>query len=76
MAYIAIHRAATYGDVDALRRELETNVSPDIQCPHGLVALHYVVAHAERHRQHGTENRVAIIHYSQPRERTCQWQLE
>ena len=45
MAFIAIHRAATYGDVDALRRELASGVSPDQVGPHGLVPLHFSAAH-------------------------------
>ena len=66
-----MHRAARDGDVDALRRAVETNVSPDVACPDGLVPLHCVVHYASRHRRpHGvsdrdredTYNRVACIH--------------
>ena len=45
-----IHRAAREGDVDALRRELESGVSPDVVSPQGLVPLHYVVAWADNDR--------------------------
>ncbi|CAH0375159.1 unnamed protein product [Pelagomonas calceolata] len=45
-----IHRAAREGDVDALRRELESGVSPDVVSPQGLVPLHYVVAWADHDR--------------------------
>ena len=41
---LPIHEAAQNGDVDALRRELGTNVSPDVATAHGLMRpVHYVV---------------------------------
>ena len=44
MALLPIHVAAHEGDVDALRRELGTNVSPDVATAHGLMRpVHYVV---------------------------------
>ena len=53
-----MHRAARDGDVDALRRAVETNVSPDVACPDGLVPLHCVVHYASRHRRpHGVSDR-------------------
>ena len=48
--YLPIHTAAHDGDVDALRRELESGVSPDVVSPQGLVPLHYVVAWADHDR--------------------------
>ena len=60
----AIHRAARDGDADALRRALETNVSPDVENADGFVPLHYVVAYTIRHRDvdgDDTDNRVACI---------------
>ena len=58
MAFIAIHRAATYGDVDALRRELESGVSPDVLCPQGSVPLHLVIIYTNRGN---IDNRVACV---------------
>ena len=54
-----IHTAATFGNVDALRRELAKNVSPDLVCPNGFVPLHNVVAGAYGR---GGNNEVACIH--------------
>ena len=50
-----IHEAAQNGDVDALRRELESGVSPDTPGPYGLRPLHFVPTH-------DADNRVACIH--------------
>ena len=60
MAFIAIHRAATYGDVDALRRELASGVSPDQVGPHGLVPLHFSAAHGAS-AVCGEDNQLACV---------------
>ena len=74
MAFLPIHRAARDGDVDALRRELGTNVSPDVATAHGLMRpVHYVVAGlgafssgafeaTANDLARDIENRVACIH--------------
>ena len=54
-----IHTAATYGNADALGRELAKNVSPDLVCANGFVPLDYVVSGAIGR---GSNNRVACIH--------------
>ena len=53
----AIHTAAARGDVDALRRELESGVSPDQVGPHSLVPLHFSAAHGTS----GEDNQLACI---------------
>ena len=53
----AIHTAAARGDVDALRRELESGVSPDQVGPHSLVPLHFSAAHGAS----GEDNQLACI---------------
>ena len=62
MSRLPIHGAAINGDVDALRKELETS-APDVECPNGIVPLHYLVAYAAyATNRHDTDNRVACIH--------------
>ena len=55
---LPIHEAAQNGDVDALRRELESGVSPDVLCPRGSVPLHLVIIYTNRGN---IDNRVACI---------------
>ena len=55
---VLIHNFAGNGNVDALRRELAKNVSPDLVCPNGCVPLHHVVGGAIGR---GGNNQVACI---------------
>ena len=61
-----IHTAATYGNADALGRELAKNVSPDLVCANGFVPLDYVVSGAIGR---GSNNRVASKLRARPPQR-------
>ena len=64
MSRLPIHEAAINGDVDALRKELETS-APDVECPNGIVPLHYLVAYAS----YATNRHDTVRHELEPERR-------